>query len=66
MSKADDWKDPVTITRKEYDELCKDQAVLNALYATGVDNWTGYDYALERLYEDDEALAEAARKERSE
>jgi phage pi2 protein 07 len=39
--------DMILITKKEYDELCKDQAILEALRAGGVDNWEGYDWALE-------------------
>lgn len=39
----------VTITRKEYDQLLAAQAMLDALKAAGVDNWTGYDDAMEIL-----------------
>lgn len=47
MSKAkiEAWKDTVTIPRKEYDELCKAEAMLDALHAAGVDNWEGYQLA---------------------
>lgn len=37
----------VTITQKEYDELLDRQAKLNALENGGVDNWDGYDWAME-------------------
>lgn len=39
----------VTITRQEYDRLLAAQAKLDALEAAGVDNWTGYDDAMEIL-----------------
>lgn len=39
----------VTITKKEYDELNADQRKLNALENAGVDNWDGYDFAMEAL-----------------
>ncbi|CAD2254848.1 hypothetical protein QSH46_021785 [Xanthomonas arboricola pv. juglandis] len=37
----------VTITRARYVELLEDEEFLSALRAAGVDNWDGYDYALE-------------------
>lgn len=45
-------EETVTITKKEYDELCASQKILDALEAGGVDNWEGYDDAMEAL--DDE------------
>ena len=42
-------KEMVTITRKEYESLLKDSEVLGALEGAGVDNWQGYDYAMELL-----------------
>lgn len=42
----------VTISQDEYDSLYRDSAVLNALEIAGVDNWEGYDYAMESLYGD--------------
>ncbi len=42
-------EEDVTITKKEYEDLLKDQKILRALYGTGVDNWEGYDIALEDL-----------------
>jgi hypothetical protein len=42
----------VTITKKEYEELLEDQKMLNALQDAGVDNWEGYDYAMELLNEE--------------
>ncbi|NIJ81170.1 RecBCD nuclease inhibitor [Xanthomonas cannabis] len=37
----------VTIPRARYVELLEDEEFLSALRAAGVDNWDGYDYALE-------------------
>lgn len=42
----------VTITVKEYQELLESAAMLRALENAGVDNWTGYDYAMELLKEE--------------
>lgn len=39
----------VTISRKEYDQLLAAQAMLDALKAAGVDNWSGYPDAMEQL-----------------
>ncbi|WP_445012201.1 hypothetical protein [Vreelandella stevensii] len=39
----------VTISRGEYEQLLADQAKLRALEAMGVDNWTGYEAAMEQL-----------------
>lgn len=39
----------VTIPAKEYARLCEDQRKLDALEAAGVDNWDGYDWAMEAL-----------------
>ena len=44
----------VTISRKEYDQLQKDAAMLNALEAGGVDNWEGYSEACASLDEDED------------
>lgn len=43
----------VTITKEEYEELLNDRRVLVALEMAGVDNWDGYDYAMEILEEED-------------
>lgn len=37
----------ITITQKEYNQLRKDSDWLYYLERAGVDNWDGYDYALE-------------------
>ena len=39
--------DEVTITHEEYETFLYDSKVLQALYAAGVDNWEGYDFAME-------------------
>ncbi|SNY95524.1 hypothetical protein [Halomonas sp. hl-4] len=39
----------VTISRKEYDRLLEAKAKLIALEAAGVDNWSGYDDAMQQL-----------------
>ena len=39
----------VVLTKEEYDELIEDRDFLNALRAAGVDNWEGYDFALDSL-----------------
>jgi hypothetical protein len=41
----------ITISKKEYEELLKDQKLLQALQGAGVDNWEGYDYAIEIMQE---------------
>ena len=37
----------VTISKKEYDQLIERSETLAALEAAGVDNWDGYDRAME-------------------
>lgn len=37
----------VTITVLEYEELLDNQRLLEALRAAGVDNWSGWDFAIE-------------------
>lgn len=44
-------EDTVTITRKKYKALLKDSLWVDCLDCAGVDNWVGYDYALE-LFEE--------------
>jgi hypothetical protein len=39
----------IEIDEQEYLELLEDQRLLNALRNAGVDNWDGFDYALEEL-----------------
>lgn len=37
----------VTITLEEYRTLLRDSEILQALINAGVDNWEGYDFAME-------------------
>lgn len=37
------------ITQEEYNKLIKRIMLLNALEAAGVDNWEGYEDAIEKL-----------------
>jgi len=39
------------VTVEEYEELKSDQRLLAALYASGVDNWEGFDDAVNSLEE---------------
>ena len=41
--------DNVTITQEEYDNLLRDSEILRALENAGVDNWEGYDFAMEEV-----------------
>lgn len=43
---------PVTISRAEHDKLKRDSRMLEALRSAGVDNWEGYDDALDMLEAD--------------
>ena len=47
-------EETVTITRKEYEALLQAERKLRALEWGGVDNWQGYDYAMELMGEEDE------------
>ena len=40
----------IEISKTLYDELLDDQKFLRALRIAGVDNWDGYDFALEVYY----------------
>lgn len=40
-------EEQITITKKEYDKLIEDSDFLNALKAAGVDNWDGFDFAID-------------------
>lgn len=43
----------VTISKEEYDKLISAQNLLNALISAGVDNWEGYDIAVELAENED-------------
>jgi len=44
-------EETITITKKEYVSLLEDQKLLQCLQGAGVDNWSGYDYAIEMMQE---------------
>ena len=44
----------ITITKTEYEKLKRDSWFLICLQACGVDNWCGYDDAIEMMQEEDE------------
>lgn len=44
----------ITIPLADFNDLMKADAKLAALEAAGVDNWDGYDYAMEILGNEDE------------
>lgn len=46
-----DNNETVTISKKEYESLLKDSLFLECLQGAGVDNWSGYDYAIEIMDE---------------
>ena len=41
----------ITISKEEYEELLKDSQFLDCLRGAGVDNWDGYDHAMEMMKE---------------
>ena len=47
-------EETVTITKAEYDQLCKDAELLSYLEAAGVDNWEGFDEAIQMRREAEE------------
>ena len=42
----------ITITKEEYDDLWDDKHFLQCLRNAGVDNWEGYDFAVEEYQRD--------------
>lgn len=44
-------EEKVTISKEEYEDLLEDQRLLMSLENAGVDNWTGYSYAMEEFHE---------------
>lgn len=40
-------EETITISKKEYDSLKDDAFCLQCLQNAGVDNWQGYDFAME-------------------
>lgn len=39
----------ITVRQDDYDNLLRDRKILYALEGAGVDNWEGYDIAMETL-----------------
>jgi hypothetical protein len=46
-------KEMVTITKAEYESLLEGSELLSCLKACGVDNWSGWDDAIEMFNEED-------------
>lgn len=44
----------ITINKEYYEQLLEYEKKLDALEGAGVDNWAGYDYAMELLNEGEE------------
>lgn len=51
VNKISEINDKDSIDQEELFRLRSDSAVLEALYAAGVDNWEGYSHAMEILNE---------------
>lgn len=51
INKLKHMEETITISKKEYESLLEDSKKLQALEGAGVDNWQGYDYAMELLRE---------------
>lgn len=49
----DESKEMVFISIQEYEQLKKDSKLLHCLRSAGVDNWIGWDYALEEYHDAD-------------
>ena len=49
MRTVDEENETVTITKEEYEDLLDDRVFLLALHNAGVDNWSGYEYALREI-----------------
>ena len=47
-------EETITITMKLYNSLVEDSRWLTYLERAGVDNWSGYDFAIELRDEDDQ------------
>lgn len=45
-------EETITISLKEYHRLSKDSDFLEKLRAAGVDNWDGYEFALDMMEDD--------------
>lgn len=45
-------EETITISLKRYEELLVTEKFLRALEGAGVDNWEGYDFAIDSMQED--------------
>lgn len=45
--------DTVTIPMEEYEDLLDSAKMLSALHFAGVDNWEGYDFAMDAYQEEE-------------
>lgn len=45
-------EETITIKKSEYEQLIKDSNWLSCLEGAGVDNWQGYDYAIDMYQEE--------------
>ena len=50
---ADEVDDLLLKWAKKVEKLEEDEKLLNALRACGVDNWAGYEYALDMIEDED-------------
>lgn len=48
---GDNTLEMMYVPKDAYEQLVKDSAILDALYAAGVDNWEGYEEAMSILEE---------------
>lgn len=44
----------ILVSKERYEELLKEESILEVLDAMGVDNWCGYDEAMKLLREGDD------------
>lgn len=54
MSFTDYPEETVTITRSEYSSLCDDARWRACVEGAGVNNWDGFDWAMEEYYGDND------------
>lgn len=50
---TDKLQETVTITQQEYDRLYQVDIFMNCLQAAGVDNWDGYEDAIDILLDEE-------------
>jgi len=49
-----DNDETITISKKKYEELLDSEWMLTCLESAGVDNWSGYEYAMEEYHKTSE------------